>query len=176
MPHIFNYQRCKILFDHFKSIQEALQDINIAIKLISSNPEYFYERARIYASLERYRETMGNIDHCIFLEPDSIFYKRYRVAVNMDFKQYSTAASEILVLLKSDPQNSNLLLMLGACQNGLGDYRVAIESLNRSLIINPWECESYHFLGHVYYNLGQPQKAEAYYQKAVDCNNRKAIS
>jgi tetratricopeptide (TPR) repeat protein len=81
-----------------------------------------------------------------------------------DLRQAKLVCSEIL---KEQPDNEQILYLLGIVLTQLEEYDPAIRHIERSLRLNEGNADGYLALGAIYQKKGLPDEAIKYYLKAV---------
>jgi len=82
------------------------------------------------------------------------------------------AESLIQVILKKQPENIQLLSMIGFMYAQLGKAESAIDYFERALLLDPQNTDLYINLGETLYELGRMEEAIQNYQKALETNPR----
>ena len=73
---------------------------------------------------------------------------------------YNAAIEELNVLHEQDPENPDVLNLLGFSYRKLGDFDNALRNYQAALALNPKHRDSNEYLGELYLQTGQLDKAE----------------
>jgi tetratricopeptide (TPR) repeat protein len=82
--------------------------------------------------------------------------------------RYDDAASYFAGVLKSDPDDPELLNYLGISLFNAGDYPGALKAFSSSLKINPSFADANHNLGLTYHEMGRYYNALEYYERVIN--------
>jgi len=88
--------------------------------------------------------------------------KAYVQAVRLiNQEHYAQAITRLTALHQSQPQNADVLTYLGYSHRKLHEYDVAIDYYRQALAINPAHVGATEYLGELYVELGQLDKAQS---------------
>jgi len=73
-------------------------------------------------------------------------------------------------ILKKQPENVDVLHMLGVVYSDLGNYELAIKHIKKALHYNPTNYHAYYNLGNAFRDNRQPEEAIESYQKTIQLN------
>ena len=79
-----------------------------------------------------------------------------------DSGDYATAIASLDKAVKADPKNADAYNMLGFCHRKLGNVEKAFENYNQALAINSKHRGANEYIGELYLELDQLDKAEAH--------------
>ncbi len=161
-----HYLKAKVLFLE-KNIQGALNSINMAITIKSTNSDYLILRTRVYNELKNFNGALTDINKIIRLEPYVL--KNYIVKTDLLFKnekldEAGKLANEILNILPNDPD----ILYLNGKSNYLNrNYLQALKYVNQSLEIKS-KKEYFELRGDIYSTTKTYQYAIQDYSMFLD--------
>ena len=78
----------------------------------------------------------------------------------IDDHKYQQAITELDKALKDEPDNADLLNLMAYSQRQLKHYDIALECYLKALQIDPRHRGANEYLGELYLQIGQPDKAE----------------
>ncbi len=78
----------------------------------------------------------------------------------IDGGKYQQAITELDKALKDEPDNADLLNLMAYSQRQLKHYDIALECYQKALLIDPGHRGANEYLGELYLQIGQLQKAE----------------
>jgi tetratricopeptide (TPR) repeat protein len=75
-------------------------------------------------------------------------------------KKYQQAITELDKALRDDPDNADMLNLMAYSQRKLKNFDIAMDYYQQALQIDPQHRGANEYLGELYLQLGQPDKAE----------------
>lgn len=151
---------------------EAIDDLNTAIKINSKLGAAYYERGRIKHELGKKDEGCIDLGTASSLGDSSakeLFDEKFcwneAVAANKEavsklkLNLFQSALDEIQKSLKLCPDSANYLVIRGKCFLGLGKKDLAMADFDKSISISKNNYQAYFGRGEAYYNLGKFQEA-----------------
>jgi Tfp pilus assembly protein PilF len=75
-------------------------------------------------------------------------------------EKYQQAISELDKALKDDPDNADMLNLMAYSHRKLKHYDIALDYYQKALQIDPQHRGANEYLGELYLQIGQPDKAE----------------
>jgi tetratricopeptide (TPR) repeat protein len=158
-------------FNDALTVLESVQQSAAAL----SNPDfltvdYFIALATVHHLLENKAETVKALDQALEIEPinpeANNFLGYYLADENEDL---SRAKQYINVALKQDPENPAYVDSLAWVLYRQGKYRAAELAIVKALTLQPDDQDAaiLDHAGDIYYSLGNPTKAIAYWKKAL---------
>lgn len=121
---IVNYS--KSLF-YSKQIQPAQEILESYIKIYPNDIEALSTLADIYVTLKNTQQAMELVNQAICIEPDNLKLKIQSAKVDMALKDYVCAEEKLLALLKTNPDNPEILENLGDISVYTGNF---VQALN----------------------------------------------
>jgi cellulose synthase operon protein C len=113
------------------------------------------------------------LNKAVRLEPDrsSARRKLAKMSMMLRWSRFQDAEPHLRVLLKESPKDADLLEQMGQCMAGLGRYKEARESLEKSIVANPLQVTAYRQLaGVLRVRLDKPEEADGCMEKLVKAN------
>jgi len=92
----------------------------------------------------------------------SLAFKHYQES---NFQQ---AEADCLEILHEQPDNSEILHLLGVTCHMQGDHERAVQYLEKALHLEPRNADIFYDLGNVFHEQGKPDEALEVYQKAIE--------
>lgn len=100
---------------------------------------------------------------------------QYRAPAGVDYRAQSDTGpiARAQAALAADSTNIALLIQLGIAQSGFRQYREAIETFSRGLVMAPGNAMLYRWRGHRYVSVREYDRAEADFRRglALDSTN-----
>lgn len=78
----------------------------------------------------------------------------------IEAEKYQQAITELDAALRDDPDNADMLNLVAYSQRKLKHFDIAMEYYQKALSIEPEHRGANEYLGELYLQLGQPEKAE----------------
>jgi len=78
----------------------------------------------------------------------------------IDDQKYQQAITELDKALENEPENADLLNLMAYSQRQLKHYEIALECYQKALQVEPRHRGANEYLGELYLQIGQPDKAE----------------
>lgn len=125
----YYFKRANLFSASLKQYEEALSNINIAIAYNPNNPEYYYERAAIYAKLKYLDLSLADISTAYQLVPD-LNYIIYKGAIYHDFRKFEEARKTYSEVIAKDPNNYNIYYNRADSLYNLKEYQSALKDIN----------------------------------------------
>lgn len=120
---ILNYTKC--LF-YTKQVQTAKEILEAYIQTYPNNAEGLSTLADIYISLKRLQEASLLVNKAMTIEPKNLKFKIQSAKIDIEAKNYKRAKCSLLALLRTDPQNPDILENLGDVYVYTGNFRRAL--------------------------------------------------
>lgn len=149
----------------------ALSNLDLALNLDSRIASAYNTRGVIYQSSNNINEALKNFDKAIKLNPNfkDAYFNRgqlYKLKIR-DFSKAINDFSKVVTLDEMDFESFN---SLGISYSYLSQNQSAINSFNKSLLINPNYDLTYCYRGSVYLTINRIDLAIKDYEKAVELN------
>ena len=145
---------------------EALQDLQSALRLDSTNAVYLHLLADVYLDYFRSREALKTMEKAATLHPSRIPTLLKLSEFQFILKQYEPSMQTIDKILRQDPQNAEAYFMMGQNFKETGDTARAINSFQQSVENDPDLIDGWINLGQLHAALGN-SIAERYFDSAI---------
>lgn len=165
---------------HKKAILFARKgDFNNAIKLWAEasqlnphDPDYFFNLGVAYFETKRYIECIDSLTRTLAICP--LYSKAFLIlgTAYLKIRKFDNSKKHIEKSLKFQKNNLLSYLNLGAVYSILKDYQNGILMFEQALQISPIEASAYMGLAKIYSMLENIEKANYYFKKVVECDNK----
>jgi Flp pilus assembly protein TadD len=138
------------------SMNKAFANISSAIDLDGSDPEFFYDRANIYARLDQFEAATGDIQKAIDLSPRRgelhwakgvIALLASRSAIHQE--QLEVAVEAFSEAISCEPAQAKYYSSRGAALSRLGEWAEALTDLERAIELDPSDAKNFFNRGHL---------------------------
>lgn len=163
--HELFYKRAKLQYAK-RNVNEAVNDLEIALKLDSLNADYLNTLSEYYLSLGRSGKALDALLKCVKYHPKNIEAHYNLAQIYFYVEQYNDALNEINIIESQNKQNADTYFLKGLIYNENGDNNNAIKNFRKALEYDSEHWEAYNLLGLTYYELNDPLAVE-YYNTAV---------
>lgn len=163
--HTLFYDRANIQFES-KNYSEAINDMEIALRLDSLNPNYFNTLGKYYLESGFSGKSLEILLKCVSSFPNN--REAHFQLANLYFyvKQYQDALKQIGIIEELDLQKDDSYFLKGMIFREMNNDDASVKSLRKVLEYNPEHWEAYNLLGLIYYEKKDPLAIE-YYNTAV---------
>ncbi|HOY31758.1 MAG TPA: tetratricopeptide repeat protein [Bacteroidales bacterium] len=145
--------RGKVLLKGFHDYKAALEDLNVAIRLDSSEAEMYSDRGMAYSQTGDTAAGMRDFNKAISMNPNLSKAYANRAVLKVNMGNLNGGLEDINKAVSMDPKDSEALRNRGGIKNILKDYNGALEDCNSALQINPRDNIALFNRGHVKFNL-----------------------
>jgi tetratricopeptide (TPR) repeat protein len=131
-------QRAELLFarayakNEKEKYQDALVDLNEAVRLDPSNASALHERAYTLSSLMRYEEAIADIDAQLRLTPDSASGYQERAYSDHHLARFESALDDLEHVVRLKPDDARALVARASAKIWLGRFDQAAADLDRA--------------------------------------------
>lgn len=153
------YRRAEVFYD-LEGYDEALVDLENAIKLDSMVPAYYHLMADVYLDYARPNDSRRAIEVLKVAEgkfpgyiPTLLKLSEFQLIV----RQHNDALASLDRILQRDAQNAEAFYMSGRVALDMGDTTRAIKSLEKSVQIDAENADAWLFLGRIFSNKNNPR-------------------
>ena len=153
----------------FEGYDEAIQDLQAALRIDASNPAYLHLLADVYLDYFRSREALKTMEEAAKLHPSRIPTLLKLCEFQFILKQYEPSLKTIDQILRQDPQNAEAYFMMGQNFKETGDTARAINAFQQSTENDPELIDAWINLGQLHAALGNTI-AERYFDSAIRIN------
>lgn len=158
--------RADIALNSKRNYQNALDDMNEAIRLQPKVPGFFINRAFLRYKLDDYFGAMSDYDYAIQLQPDNFVAHYNRALLCAEVRDYNKALQDLDYVLKIRPDEYRTLYNRALIYRERGEYKKAIADLNSVLEAFPTFAAAYFLRFDIKRSMGD-RTAEADYKKSL---------
>ena len=148
------------------NVPEAVNDLEIALKLDSLNPNYLIKISEYYLSMGRSGKALDALLKCVKYYPNNREAHFNLAQIYFYVEQYKDALNEISIIEKQNKQNADTYFLKGLIYRENGDNTNAIHNFRKTLEYNTEHWEAHNLLGLSFYELNDPLAVE-YFNTAV---------
>lgn len=145
---------------------EALKDMDQAIKLMPREPDLYLNRAYVRYNLDDFFGAMADYNYAIELNPANEAAIFNRALLRYEVKDLDRSARDLEEVLKLNPDNFHATFNLGLVNLQRKKPREALEQFNRIARRYPRYHNVYYALAEAYRDLGDMRKAMAMVHQA----------
>lgn len=120
---ILNYSKALFYSKHVDQAQEVLENY---VKTYPNDPEGLSALADIYMSQKKLQNAMSLVNRAIIINPDSIKFKIQSAKVDIAARNYLQAENTLCKLLKTNPNDSEIIENLGDAYFFDGEFNDAL--------------------------------------------------
>ncbi|HHB77666.1 MAG TPA: tetratricopeptide repeat protein, partial [Saprospiraceae bacterium] len=157
-------------FRRLGGYDEAIQDINHAIKMDSTHYEYFLFLGDVLMDYNRSKDAIRVINSAVYRFPDNPQCLLKQAEFYHILKQYHQSTSALNALLLHDPQNAQAFFIFGQNFKELKDTTRAIQSFQKAVDLDPDIIAGWINLGNLWSEKG-PQIAKKYFETAISIDS-----
>jgi tetratricopeptide (TPR) repeat protein len=164
------YERAKVLLKE-GVYQLALMDVQKAIGLDSTRPEYYITMADIYFTTNLTRKAKETLEKCLRVDKDNMEARMKLAELHLYVKQHKTSIKYLDEILKKDIHNPKAYFIKGMNFKEMEDTVRAISSFQTVIEQDPDYYQAYMQLG-ILYSLKGNDLALQYLNTALKLNPR----
>ncbi len=165
-----------LAYSYYQSEQyeEALTEIEQALRLDNKHARAYMVRALIYRAREQYTKAMHELNQAI--KADEMYVEAYLNRANLYIvqKQHDKAMADLGVAIKLFPHDARPVYSLGNMLMHMGDMERAQRYLEKATQLDAKLGDAYFDLGHIYDKKGDWEKAQAYYERSGELGDLEA--
>jgi tetratricopeptide (TPR) repeat protein len=154
------------VFVENKGYDEAIIDFTYAVKLDSTNIDYYHLLADTYMDYFKSRKALQVMKQAAELFPNDLPTLLQLSEYQLILKQHEESMKTIDQVLKQDPQNATAYLMFGMNFKEQGDTVLAINSFQKAVEFDSDMIDAWVNLGQLYEAMDDPLAAR-YFDNAV---------
>lgn len=159
-------QRAELYYEK-DGYDEAIQDLQRALSIDSTNVDYHHMLADVYMDYFRSRLALRTMERAAALYPDRIPTLLKLSEFQYILKQYEASFATLDKILKLEPRNPDAFFMMGMNFKETGDTTRAINSFQTAVEIEPGMVDAWISLGQLHASIKSPL-AEQYFNNAID--------
>ena len=149
---------------------EAIFDINHAIKMDSTQYQYYLFLGDVLLDYNRSKDAIRVINSAVYRFPDNINCLLKQAKIYHILKQYQQSTSALNALLLRDPNNAQAYFLFGQNFKELKDTTKAIKSYQKAVDLDPDILDGWINLGNLWSKKG-PNISEKYFQTAISIDS-----
>ena len=156
-------------------LKEAERLYKTALAIDPNSPQLYAKLAGVYVALDEIEKAIRAFKKSLALDPENVPNRNYLGYLYEKLGFYSRAAVEFERALEVNPKDLYALVHLGLCYRQLGRLDEAEVILLTAAELDP-ECKNpdsqnlYNYLGLVYQDKGEYEKAIQAYRKSIQIN------
>jgi len=173
------YRRMGDAYKDMQDYMDAAQNYETAADLDTTSARYAVEAALAFHQMKDFPEALKFYDRRIALGPDSpaIYLNAAYCLLNME--DYEQAVGYLAKIMELDSTNVKACeLLADSYLNRLGDCENGIKWMNRSVELDPGNCDALKYAGLAYLTGTCPPKymtAVGYFKRALECYKTKGM-
>lgn len=166
-----------------KTFKRALDDLEVAIRIRSNNPEYYALRSEIKINYLKpvrgsnvYYSILEDMNAAITLSPANHTYYLVRSKFLVSMGEVDAAITDYDQIIKLFPHKEEAFIERGAIKMNGYKYKTAFKDFTTAIKINTNSERSFRFRGLCRHNLNDFSGAEKDFSKSIELLTRKYIS
>lgn len=149
-------------------IREAVEFLERYISLIpESNTGPLADLGFLQAELGRHGQAAANFESVLLQHPHRDDVRKRLVDVTVAMRRYPEALQHLSILLKSSPDDVELLGLSGRCQFAMGEFTLAIDAFTQAIKLDPARLEFYFRLATLHDQLNDTAMAQSVLDEMV---------
>ena len=157
-------------YDEIGSHELAIDEFLAAEKLDPENVDTLAHLAAAYGALGRFGEADLVIDRAIRLDPTSVQARVGEAILTFRRGLYAAAEVQLKQICERNPSHGPAHFYRGEALNRLGRVEEALETMERTVEIQPGNWRAYHTLGILYDRKDDRERASEMYRQARELN------
>ena len=155
---------------------DAIVYFSDAIKLNSTNDQFYLARAAAKVALQDYVSAIKDYDQAVELNPsnEQVFY--VRGLCKLSLKDYKGAITDFTAAIELNPDDASVHNDRGLARANLRNWNDALADFNKVAELTPQEATAYRNRAAVQYMLKEYEKALADASKAIELDGHDAFS
>lgn len=167
MVHIGRGIRHDELGRHELAIEESLA----ANELVPDNVDALAHLAAAYGALGRFAEADRSIDRAIRLDPVNVQVRVGEAILAFRKGLYAAAEAQLKGICEGNPSHGPAHFYRGEALNRLGRVEEALETMERTIQLQPRNWRAYHTLGMLFDRKNDRERASEMYRQARELNH-----
>lgn len=140
------------------------------LKINKSNDNLYYAKAHALYCLEKYEESIQNINKAIELRPHDITWLFFKASILRDFKKNNEAISVFDIAIKNNPHNYKAYYFKGSLLSFWERYEEAVINYEKALELVAEVDTLYYEYGLTKHYLGRDEEAVEIFKQAINLN------
>ncbi len=173
-PELY-YER-SIAFANMEAFDNAIVDMEVAMKIDSLKPKYYAHLSDLFLSYYRSKQALQTLQVASDLFPTNIPIRLKYGELLITLNQNQKAVQVLSNIMEQDNQNADAFFLMGILMQSLGEKEKAKKALKEVVSIDPEITDAYILLGELY-EEEDPKLALQYLENSitVDPQNINAI-
>lgn len=154
------------------ALSEAIQNWEKAANMNPYDPDYFFNMGVGYFELKKYQESIESLTRVLAICP---FYIKAHLILGtayLKIRKFEFAKKHLIKSVRYYKNNALSFLNLGAVHSILREYDDGIRMFNWAIKHSPKEPRAYLGLAKIYATLGNQEKANAYFKKVIELDQK----
>ncbi|MDY0169825.1 MAG: tetratricopeptide repeat protein [Thermoguttaceae bacterium] len=153
-------------------LQHAVRNYVWFVRLRPNDVDALEELGGLQMDVLQYPQALGTLERVVRLDPSRSDARRKLVDITMAFGRFEDAKTHLQqFLLKEDPDNAELLELVGVCQLMDGDNKEAVKTLEAAIERNPAQLQAYRYLAiALRFRLNVEQQADEWIRRMIQAN------
>ncbi len=153
--------------------REAYKILDEAISKQPLNAEFYYARAMLNSSKERYAKSLSDFDKALSVNPDLNPFGNYlnRGIAYLNLDEQDNAIKDLSKAIEIDPKSATAYHSRGLAHYQAGEYKESVDDFLMSSDLSPNNPVTYYNLGMAYLKSGDKENACVYFHKSCQLNN-----
>ena len=147
-----------------KEYDQALSELNQAIKIDAKDAESYNNRGSIYTFKGRYQEALADFDQALKLNPRYAKAHYNRGLAYYYLGNYQNALADLTKAIELNPKDAEAYHNRGLAHNQLGQTERALEDFNMTIALNPKLADAYFNKAAALERTGDASEAREAYQ------------
>ena len=136
------------------NLQSAEAELRKAADLAPANEGCLVDLATVLAMEKKFDESTSYFRRALKINPHDVLARRYLGANLWQLHRYAEARQNLRILLNTNPNDPQALLLLGMVSENTGDYAAAAKMLASVPTLVRAQPESVAALARSYYHIG----------------------
>ncbi len=159
--------RADVAINSERNFENALADMDEAIKLQPQYAGFFVNRAFLRYNLDDYFGAMADYDYAIQLDPVNLPALFNRGLLRSEVQDNNKAIDDFTQVLQIDPDNYKALYNRAVLFKEIGAYQNSIDDINKVIAAYPSFAGAYFLRCEDYRAMGNMRQAEKDYNKSL---------
>lgn len=145
-----------------------LDSISDVIVNDPNNSNNYYLRALFFYREREYDQALADIERAINIDDSLAEYFYLEGNIYYDDNEFENAFKSYQTTVELDNEHLEAILKLSTLELALENYQLALDMVNKALIVNPNYAEGYYLKGFIYLDGGDTVKSISSFRTAVE--------
>jgi Flp pilus assembly protein TadD len=170
--HLTARHNLGILYDELGRHAEAIEVLEAARDLEPDNSEVLANLGAALAAVGRFEAAAEHIKRAARLDPESLSVRANLAILAFRRGLYEVAETELRWVCERDPSHGTAHFYRGEALNRMGRVDEALDTLEKTRKLQPWNHRIFHTMGMLYDKKHEPQLAAEMYRRAREATRR----